>query len=305
MRIVTLTLSPAFDVHCGTKSFMAERENLMDSLQRGIGGKGINISRALTENGTKNLALVVVGDENGDDFLRGMDVCGLTERKVITVKGRIRENITVHPEVGAETRISFKGFTAEPTLFESVSRLTEADQDTVVTFTGSLPGGIGGDAAEAFLDCITRTGARLVIDSKSVTLDMLIRLKPWLIKPNSEELSVYFGELDENGVVEAAKRLHADGIGNALISLGEKGAVLACDEGVFMAKPPHIEAVSTIGAGDSMIAGFIAAAKEPAEVRLRTAIAYGTAACLTEGTNPPKPSKIKEIARVTEVIKVL
>lgn len=305
MRIVTLTLSPAFDVHCGAKSFMAERENLMDTSERGIGGKGINISRALTENGTANLALVVVGDENGDDFLRGMDNCGLTDRKVITVKGRIRENITIHPEDSSETRISFKGFEADISLLDRVFEFAESDHDTVVTFTGSLPRGIGGDAAEAFLDRITRTGARLVVDSKSVTLDMLIRLKPWLIKPNSEELSIYFGELDENGVIEAAKRLHSDGIGNALISLGEKGAVLACDEGVFMAKPPCIEAASTIGAGDSMIAGFISAAKEPAEVRLRAAIAYGTAACLTEGTNPPKPSDIKKIARVTEVMKVL
>ena len=74
MRIVTLTLSPAFDVHCDVPGFAAERENLVAAYTRGIGGKGINITRALLENGTPNLALVVLGDENAADFVRGRKI---------------------------------------------------------------------------------------------------------------------------------------------------------------------------------------------------------------------------------------
>ena len=290
MKIVTLTLSPAFDVHCSVPNFTAERENLVESSAR--------------ENGVTNCALVVLGEENGADFLRGMDSVGITDRITLSVNGRIRENITVHPDSGNETRISFKGFTADALLLDKVFELINADGDTLVTFTGSLPGGVSASETEAFLAKLKNSGSHLVIDSKSVPLDMLMRLKPWLIKPNAEELAAYFGELSESEIINTAVRLHSEGIENALISLGADGAVLACDEGLFVARPPHVDAVSTIGAGDSMIAGFIAAESEPAENRLKTAIAYGSAACLREGTNPPKSQDIADIRRLVVLEKI-
>jgi len=303
MRIVTLTLSPAFDVHCDVPGFAAERENLVAAYTRGIGGKGINITRALLENGTPNLALVVLGNENAADFVRGMDECCISERTEILIKGRIRENFTIHPDNGDETRLSFKGFTADASLLDAAFEKISPDADTLVTFTGSLPGGISTEAAEAFLASLAKAGARVVIDSKSIPLDMMRRLRPWLIKPNAEEIAAYIGETDTAGLIAAAKSLHLGGIENALISLGADGAVLACSEGTFLARPPKINALSTIGAGDSMIAGFIAADGNAAE-RLRLASAWGTAACLTEGTNPPKPADIAEIYKnviITEV----
>ena len=295
MKIITLTLSPAFDVHCSVAEFRAEHENLVQILSREVGGKGINITRALAAQNIANTPLVVLGSENSADFLRGMDDCGLTDRITMAVSGRIRENITIHPVAGAETRISFQGFTANRTLLDEVFAAIAPDADTLVTFTGSLPKGISSDETERFLAALQAAGAKLVIDSKSISLDMLLRLEPWLIKPNAEELEVYCGALDFAGIVRKAEELHAAGIENALISLGADGAVLACSEGVFVAKPPQIEAISTIGAGDAMIAGFIAAKDADAPTRLRTAAALGTAACLTEGTNPPKADTIDEI----------
>ena len=295
MKIITLTLSPAFDVHCSVAEFRAEHENLVQIRSRDVGGKGVNIARALAAQGVANTPLVVLGSENADDFLRGMDACGLTARITMTVNGRIRENITIHPTTGTETRISFQGFTASYDLLDEVFAAIAPDADTLVTFTGSLPKGIGSDEAERFLSALQAAGARLVIDSKSIPLESLLRLKPWLIKPNEEELEVYCGALDFAGIVRKAEELHAAGIENALISLGAFGAVLACAEGVFVAKPPQIKAVSTIGAGDAMIAGFIAAKDADAPTRLRTAAALGTAAYLTEGTNPPKADTIGAI----------
>jgi len=295
MRIITLTLSPAFDVHLSIPNFTSERENLVESSTRDIGGKGINISRALNENGVSNCALVVLGDANETDFLRGMDECGLCDRMTVTVRGRIRENMTIHPTGKDETRISFKGFAADAALLDRVYDMMAPDENTVVTFTGSLPGGISGEECEAFLRRIKESGARLVIDSKSVPLDMLKRINPWLIKPNSEELSAYLGELDYDGIVKAAKELYDGGIENALISLGGDGSVLACKEGTFKVTAPKIDVVSTIGAGDSMIAGFIAAMDGTAEERLGRATAYGSAACLTEGTNPPAKDDVARL----------
>ena len=100
--IITLTLNPAFDVHATLENFKAGHENLAEKVTRDVGGKGINISRALTANGIENRALVVLGDENAADFCEGLgrEKLNFTE---ITVSGRIRENITIHPASGDET----------------------------------------------------------------------------------------------------------------------------------------------------------------------------------------------------------
>ena len=138
-----------------------------------------------------------------------------------------------------------------------------------------------------------------MIDSRSFSLDDLRELRPFLIKPNQEEISEYLcREIDSfDEISEAAMALHSDGIENVMISLGGDGAMLACDEGVFVATPPRIDALSTIGAGDSAIAGFLAASKsgKSAPECLCNAVSFGSAACLTEGTKPPRPKDISDL----------
>lgn len=306
MKIITITLNPAFDVHCFAKNFQPFHENLAKITASEAGGKGVNISRALTVCGTDNLAFVVLGEENGASFFHAMRADGMTCR-TISVSGRIRENITIHTDNADETRISFAGFDAPSDLLARVEEaLTdEIDGETVVTLTGRNPSGIDIEETKAMLRRFTERGAKIVIDSRSFSLSDLIEMKPWLIKPNQEEISAYLGREIESleAVIEAAKELHRGGMEYVMISLGSKGALLVSDEGVFSAQPPKIEALSTIGAGDSSIAGFLAAASEGlgAMDRLCRAVAYGTAACLTEGTKPPR---VEDVSRVMGEIKI-
>ena len=189
--ITTLTLNPAFDVHVTVKDFNLGHETFAESVIRDIGGKGINISKALTENNIENVAVVVLGSENSGDFTRGMDEMGI-KYKPILCDGRIRENITIHPSVGEETRLSFKGFKCDSSILTKIESIT--DSVGIVTFTGSIPDGIEYSQAESFLMRFREKGTKLVIDSKSVTLDMLRNIKPWLIKPNTEEIQAYCGK---------------------------------------------------------------------------------------------------------------
>lgn len=299
--ITTLTLSPAFDVHVSMEEFLPEHENLAQSVSRDVGGKGINIARALLENGVDNQSVVLVGMENEADFCRGLKEVGLN-CKVIRCPGRIRENITIHPAVGAETRLSFKGFSCEASVLEQVEACI--GDSRIVTFTGSLPGGISSLDAEAFLLRLKEAGVQLVIDSKSISLPMLRRIKPWLIKPNEEEIAAYFGkEMDEECLKEKAMELHREGIANVMISLGGDGAILASEGKLYRAYVPKIRVASTIGAGDSAIAGFVSGGETPEE-RLLRAVSFGSAACLREGTNPPFAKDVEEIAsqvRIEEV----
>lgn len=298
MKIITLTLSPAFDMHCHADALRLDHENLIHLDLCQAGGKGVNISRALAKNGTENLALLVLGEENAHSFLKNLAQDGVSW-DAITVPGRIRENITIHVANAPETRLSFPGFPVTEDLLEQVSQklLSRVDGNTVITMTGRVPEGMGVEAVMELLRRAAERGARIVVDSRSFTLDHLKALKPWLIKPNQEEISAYLGRevktLEET--LREARALQEAGIENVMISMGGDGALLVCPQGAFTATPPAVEVRSTIGAGDSAIAGFLSCPDPDPKKRLTQAVAYGTAACMTEGTLPPTPEDIEAI----------
>lgn len=307
MKIYTITLSPAYDVHATASSLALQHENLAHVKSRDAGGKGVNVSRALTYNGVQNTAVVVLGRDNCADFKAALDADKMTYI-AIEKCGRIRENLTIHEDGKDETRISFSGFSLDNGVLFEVEALMEIDENTVVTFTGSVPKGVDMPEIKKFLARLKNKGARVVVDSRSFTLGDLIEVAPWLIKPNSEEIAMYSGK-DVNNFADCldfAKNLCEGGIENVMISLGEKGAVLVTADAAVGATPPAINALSTIGAGDSTIAGFIAAfgeGKDAAE-RLRVAVSYGSAACLLEGTTPPTRENVAEIYKSVKIEKL-
>ena len=122
MKIITITLSPAFDLHCYSENFKPFSENLCEINSYDAGGKGINISRALTANGIQNTAFSVLGEENADTFMTLLKSENI-DCKYIIAKGRIRENITLHTPSKPETRISFSGFCLDQKLFELFEKL--------------------------------------------------------------------------------------------------------------------------------------------------------------------------------------
>lgn len=306
MKIVTLTLCAAFDIHAESEKIIPGRENLAKITDHNAGGKGVNISRALNRFGADNVAVVVVGDENGDDFVKRLEnenIC----LQIVHIPGRIRENITIHTSNGEETRISFAGDFVPEDLLLKIAAVTDeiCDKDTVVTFTGRLPAGVSVFSAKKYIKKLQERGIRVVIDSKSFTLDDIIELKPFLIKPNEEEIEEYLGRdiSDFDSAAKAARELSLSGIENVMISLGEKGAVLCSNSELYYAAAPKINAVSTIGAGDSSIAGFLYATSKGADSaeRLKTAVAFGSAACLTPGTNPPDPAEVERLLEITAI----
>ncbi len=306
MKIITLTLNPAFDVHADGEFFTPFSENLFKLKSRDAGGKGINVSRALNVDEIKNLALLLLGEDNGKEFLTKLDEEKITHKEFF-IKGAIRENITLHSD-NKETRISFEGFSATDGDFNKLKELTEKEEGSVIVFSGRLPSGISKDKVIDFLCSLKEKGCKIVLDSKSLAKEDLLKIKPFLIKPNEEEILKYsdIDSLEINSLIKGAKSLKEQGIENVLVTLGEKGAVLISDEGVFLCSVPEITAVSTIGAGDSTIAGFISGIKRGLSVEetLKRALAFGTAACLTEGTKAPKKSDIESIINEIKIEKV-
>ena len=307
MKIITLTLNPAFDIHCLADGFKPYSESVVSIIARDAGGKGVNISRALSGVGTVNTAIVVLGEENGEEFYKLLLDDGMSVKPIYS-NGRIRENITLHERVNPETRLSFGGFSVENSIISKVnSAIGEVDENTIITFTGSIPRGMEiKDVLKMLLE-YKALGAKVVIDSRSVTLGDIIDFKPWLIKPNKDEAEKYIKKdiSTFEDALKIASEIHKSGVENVMISLGGDGAVLVSDEGCYYAKTPKIRAVSTIGAGDSAIAGFIDGFSKGYKLDecLCYASAFGTAACMRNGTKPPLSEDIQKIKKEIKISK--
>lgn len=302
MNIYTITLNPAYDMYALADSVSVGHENLVEIISRDIGGKGLNISRALMALGTQSVAVLLVGEDNSDEFKSTLCAEGINAL-ILELAGRIRENLTVRDAHGKETRISFKGFSVSEEILNELDKRLDITESDVVAFCGRIPDGMGKESVISHLLSLKARGARLLIDSKSFSRNDLSRLMPWLVKPNEEEITEYVGK-DVSTVedaISAAKSLIGFCSENVIVSLGSRGAVLAGanDSNFYYAAPPKIEPLSTIGAGDCLLSGFLHALKQgmPYSEALKTAVATGSAACLTQGTKPPQKALVEKIIR--------
>ena len=310
-EIRTITLNPSFDLHYTVPDFEAGKENLVTAVEIEAGGKGINTSRALSANGVKNLAYLVVGTENGASFVAQLKRDGMTCR-VFETEGRIRENLTVHPDHGKETRISLNTFRVPEQVFNTFAAELFAEdlQNLLISFSGRIPMGLEKNRVIEMLKKLIAGGAKVVVDSSSFTPDDLREIHPWFIKPNEQEIEG-FSESVPKSTKEAAtvaKKLVQNGISETvMISLGGDGAAWSDGKDCYVLHVPKIEhPVSTIGAGDSTIAGLLAGTAEelPIGQVLSLGVAYGTAACMTPGTQPPRPEDLQMVLSRIRIEKV-
>ncbi len=295
MRIVTLTLSAAFDVHCSAEKIEVGLENFVTFGEKNAGGKGVNISRALHASSVASTAIVVLGEENSREFIEKLEEEGIDFEKIL-IPGRIRENITVHTADGKETRISFGATVVPESLIEEIEKITDEIlfEGDILTLTGSVPQGVNIEELKRYVKRQKQKGVKVIVDSRSFAFSDIMAMGPFLIKPNEYEIQEYIGTAiaEESEARLAAEELRTFGVENVMITLGGRGAVLASSEGSFYVPAPQIEALSTIGAGDSAIAGFIYALSKGYDTKqsLELSVAFGTAACLKSGTTPPEMS---------------
>ncbi|XVX20545.1 1-phosphofructokinase family hexose kinase [Actinomycetota bacterium] len=279
------------------------------------GGKGINVARALHYADVDALALLPARDH--DPLLAAMDEHGL-RRATVPAPGAVRTNTAVTEPDGTTTKLNEAGFVLSDDDTRALTSLVveHAMGAGWVVMSGSLPPGLPAEWYAATIDALRASGsaARVAIDTSDAPLAALsARLPgsaPDLMKPNSEELAQLIGRGDgveletaaERGdiapVVEAAAALRERGVAEVLVTLGGAGAVLAAAEGVWHATAPRITVVSTVGAGDSSLAGYVSAAEAglPHPERLRRAVAYGSVAASLPGTDLPRPDQAAALA---------
>lgn len=256
---VSVTLNPAIDLSARAKKFDKNQVNIVKEQHCYAAGKGINVAKVMSDLGASVTLTGFLGHTNRELFDEMFDASGLDAQFVI-VDGTNRTNIKVHADNGETTDINFNGFSVQPNDIERLHRnLLELarDHDGFI-FAGSLPENIDENVVASWMQELKQLGKKVVLDSSKAMLKAGVSTQPWLIKPNEKEASELLGrdvKSIEEGV-KAAQELVERGIDNVLISMGKKGLIWATETDVLLSTSPTVKPVSTVGAGDSVVAAF-------------------------------------------------
>jgi 1-phosphofructokinase len=289
-----LTLNPSVDRTVEVETLA--RGEVMRALGVRVdpGGKGINVSRALATHGIPTRAVVTVGGAEGEHLVTLLRGTGI-EIVPVQIKGAIRSNITVVEPDGTTTKFNEPGAELSPeelnAVFDAVVNAAESADWLVAS--GSLPPGTPAEVYADLVRALAGSGIRVAIDTSGPALEAVLAAEPALVKPNRDELSEVTGQrlLSIADVVEAACRLRDRGAAAVLASLGADGAVLVDGDGAIHGQTPVVSPLSSVGAGDAMLAGFLAGGGTGARA-LTEGLAWGAAAVLQPGSGMPSPDDI-------------
>ena len=258
MRIATVTLNPAFDLVGRLARIEIGEVNTVETLGLYPAGKGINVAKVLADLDTKLSVTGFLGEENQGDFVQAFAQNGVDD-KFYRIAGKTRINVKI-TEIEADiTDLNFLGFEISEQDWEAFTHQSQTweSQYDLVAVCGSLPRGVTPEQFAAWLESLHQQGLKVVLDSSNAALTAGLTAHPWLVKPNRRELEVWAGR-SLHTIEEVIEQLRSHGIEHVIISMGEKGSVWLNSEGVLQAQPPRCEnVVSTVGAGDSMVAGLI------------------------------------------------
>lgn len=307
--VITVTLNPAIDQTITLDRLSIGHVQRAKAVQHNAGGKGVNVAGCLADWGVPVAATGFLGADNQAPFTAFLDAKGIADH-FIRVPGETRTNIKIADlSVGDTTDINLPGLTASGThwaaLTKGLSQMVPAG--ALVVLGGSLPPGLPDHAYADLCDLLTAAGARVVLDTSGAPLTAALAsagAKPWCIKPNRAELEGWAGRPlpDRAALLDAAADLLALGLGQVVISLGADGALFIDGGQAVQVRLPPVQAVSTVGAGDAMVAGLTAAALAglPLEQTARLAAAFACAKLAQVGPHLPERTVVEALAAAAE-----
>ena len=288
--ILTVTLNAAIDKRYVVEEFKVGEVNRVKECAYVPGGKGLNVSKPAAVAGAEVVATGFVGGHAGN-YIEASLKDYHVKSAFYHLESESRSCINIWDEKNCvQTEFLEPGFTVTESEFQGfVEEFKElVKKADVVAMSGSVPKGLDGTAYQKLVKVVKDAGKKVILDTSGKLLEMGIEACPTMIKPNIDEIRMLTGkEGNEIGeIVEAAKEIHARGVEVVAVSLGADGSLAVSDEGVFRAIVPRIDAVNTVGCGDSMIAGFALGFAEGLgiEETLRKASAISAAAALREET---------------------
>jgi len=285
--IYTVTFNPALDYVVRVKDFTAGTVNRTYSEQIFYGGKGINVAGILANLGLETTALGFIAGFTGDEIERGVKKMGFSSDFIRVKEGMSRINVKLKSNEESEINGMGPVITQEDTekLFFKLDQLQKGD---VLVLSGSIPSSMDDRIYEKIMARLEEKEIRIVVDAEKGLLLNVLKYHPFLIKPNNHELGDMFGVTlhSEKEIEEYAKRLQDMGARNVLVSMAGDGALLVTeDKTVYQQGVARGTVKNSVGAGDSMVAGFLAGYLNTGdyEYALKLGTAAGGATAFSEG----------------------
>lgn len=283
--IYTITLNPAIDYYIELRHFQEKDLNSSEKGYSLMGGKGINVSKVLHNFGKTSLALGFIGGYTGDYIQKSFHLEGMKENfTLLTEDSRI--NIKMKTEEG-ETEIAGKSPNISPEELEDFyGKLQQIQKGDTLVLAGSVPNTL---QESIYADIIERIpeGVQVILDSRGEAFRLAVQKGVFLTKPNQKELEEYFQREIHNveELIAAGKELQKDGSENVVISMGKEGSLWIGKEKILIGNAPKGKLISSVGAGDSMVAGILYALEEGKdfEEAYRYGIAAGSSTAFSQG----------------------
>ena len=285
--IYTVTFSPAIDYVVYIDELKMGTTNRTASEEYYFGGKGINVSTILTELGIDNTALGFVSGFTGEALEEGLKAKGIKTDFVHLDDGITRINIKIKEK--NETEINAQGpRISRQKIKELMDKLYNLNEGDILVISGNVPNTLPEDIYERILENLEGRGIEYVVDATGELLKNVLKYRPFFIKPNKKEMEELLGETISNidELRKGAEAMQKMGARNVLVSLGKDGAYLLSEDGTeHTMEAIRQKAVNTVGAGDSMAAGFLAGClrRQSFDEALKLGIAAGSATACSEG----------------------
>ncbi len=289
--IVTVTPNPVLDRTLTVPGLVLNEMSRATRVREDWGGKGFNVSRALLSLGMESVAMGFLGGSVGNKLKTGLEGLGIPMRAV-AIGGETRTNVVITTEDGGQyIKVNESGPHVSPeeieTFFESVDNSVEFGD--IWALCGSLPPGVPGDFYARLIEVLRAAGAKTLLDTSGEAFRQGLLARPDVIKPNEIEVAAILGHA-VTSPVEAARavdNLLNMGISMVALSLGADGLMLATGETSVWARPPTVQAMNPVGAGDALVAGMLWALERGMGLfdMARWGVGSGTAAAMREGVS--------------------
>lgn len=308
--ILTVTLNAAIDKRYVVDGFQVGEVNRVRECAYTPGGKGLNVSKPAAIAGARVVATGFVGGHAGHYIEDSLKPFGI-ESAFYHLEAESRSCINIWDAVNhVQTEFLEPGFTVTEADFKGFLEKFRvlAEGAAVVAMSGSVPKGLDGSAYQRLVAICRELGKKVILDTSGALLSMGIEAKPTMIKPNLDEIRMLTGKRCDHleDMLNAAREIHEKGVEVVAVSLGGDGSFVVSNEGSFRAKVPKIDAVNTVGCGDSMIAGFALGFSEGLSIEetLRKASAISAAAALREETGFFVKEDMERILQEVEITRL-
>lgn len=294
--IYTITLNPSIDYNISVENFKEETVNIMKSNNKYPGGKGINVSQVLKNLGISSKAITFLGGFTGDYIRKELEKKGI-ELDFIEIEEDTRINIKIK-DGNKETEINGNSpFIDENRYLKLKNKLKLLKKEDIIILSGSIPSSLSKFTYSELMKELP-LGVKIVVDARGTSLLRAIEEKPYLIKPNNHELEEVFENKLQSleDIIEAAKKLNELGAENVIVSMAAKGALLVNKNEILYANAPKGKVLNSVGAGDSLVAGFMGAISlgENIESAFKMGVASGSASAFS-----------KELCKKDDVVRLL